>query len=844
MLEDRLTPTGDPLIDLTSPGRAIQSVNGVLTATFTEQVATSTTPVAIGDSSVINAWTYNGLFVGPTLMANPGDVLDITIVNNLPEGQTTNLHTHGLHVSPLGNSDNVLLEIEPGEDNHYNIRIPADHPQGMYWYHPHLHGVVFDQISMGLSGLLIIGRPDGGATQLNGAVQHVLTLKNALVLADQVFIPEGGQTSQTFTVNGQLLPQLDIPAGRADVFNIANIGNNAFYSLAIVQQTAAASGTTPATYSNPLSINTFAVDGNPLAKVGGGLGAMPPGRRMSFSFTPSPTATGADNAYYLVSTGLFDGFNTWPGSAASPLLLMRINFTDPAAPSTLPARGTSLTYASPPFQNYEDLRLVPEAEIAARRQVVFGVDGDFQLINGQAFSNNPLFQPRVDTVEEWTLVNPTTNMHPFHLHMNPHQVVFVDNPNGPGQPTGLPQYQDITNVPPLAVVRIRVRFTDFLGDFVFHCHRVEHEDAGMMSHVSVIPTNPYYATAANQGSRPRVNVFNSAGGALVSSFFAYSPRFLGGVNVSVGDVNGDGVYDIITGVRTNGAPHVKVIDGTKLDQVDPATGMIRNSALLGSFYAFSPRFRGGVSVAVGDISADGKGDIVVSAGPGGPPLVKVVNANSLQDVVPNGRIRANALVTEFNAYAARFSGGVNVATGDINGDGRIDIVTGKSTGQALVRVFSNNHCDTAGNMDCNQAITGMSMGVIGSFLAYDAAFRGGVNVATGNIKGFAFDDIITGKGIGGMPLVKVFSNNCCGSSSAATGHTSHGDHAELEMSRVDAFLAYDRSYRGGVRVTSLHDTSTITPYGGSRDSIVTTHDIGASMDVSTFSRTIEPPPVS
>src|SRR5262245_17432409 len=113
-LENRLAPAAfvEPPV--------IQSHNGVLTATLTEAVG----PAIVGDTTVVNAMTYNGSYVGPTLMANPGDLLDITIVNNLPAGETTNLHTHGLHVSPLGNSDDILLDIEPGESNHYRIQIP------------------------------------------------------------------------------------------------------------------------------------------------------------------------------------------------------------------------------------------------------------------------------------------------------------------------------------------------------------------------------------------------------------------------------------------------------------------------------------------------------------------------------------------------------------------------------------------------------------------------------------------------------------------------------------------------------------------------------------------------
>src|SRR5438093_309698 len=144
-LEERMTPSGQPFVE--PPVLQSDPTTHVLTATLVESVG----PAQVGDTLVTNAFTYNGSYVGPTLKVNPGDLLDITIVNQL--GEPTNLHTHGLHVSPIGNSDNVLLDIEPGESNHYRIQLPADHPQGLYWYHPHMHGFVDEQIAMGLSGL-------------------------------------------------------------------------------------------------------------------------------------------------------------------------------------------------------------------------------------------------------------------------------------------------------------------------------------------------------------------------------------------------------------------------------------------------------------------------------------------------------------------------------------------------------------------------------------------------------------------------------------------------------------------------------------------------------------------
>src|SRR5436305_204946 len=125
---------------------ALHSQNGVLSVDLFLEVGQA----QFAGMTFDNAWTYhvgqNGPpnYPGPTLYVNPGDTLRIHYVNQL--AQSTNLHTHGLHVSPLGNSDNVVLIIPPNASNDYEIKIPKNHPQGLYWYHPHFHGFVDPQI--------------------------------------------------------------------------------------------------------------------------------------------------------------------------------------------------------------------------------------------------------------------------------------------------------------------------------------------------------------------------------------------------------------------------------------------------------------------------------------------------------------------------------------------------------------------------------------------------------------------------------------------------------------------------------------------------------------------------
>jgi hypothetical protein len=248
------------------------------------------------------------------------------------------------------------------------------------------------------------------------------------------------------------------------------------------------------------------------------------------------------------------------------------------------------------------------------------------------------------------------------------------------------------------------------------------------------------AVGTGGGAPPIVNVYNSDE-TMERSFEAYDSHFTGGVHVAMADVNGDGVKDIITAPGPGGGPHIKVFDGV--------TG-----ALIFSFMAYDPAFRGGAWVAGGDVNGDGKADIITGAGDGGGPHVEVFSG-------ANG-----ALLRSFFAYDPAFRGGVTVAAGDVNGDGIADIITGAGQGGGPhVKVFD-----------------GVSGATIASFFAYDPSFRGGVFVGAGRlIAGTSTSEIITGPGVGGGPHVEMFS---------ATG------------SLLESMIVYNSPFTGGVRVAA------------------------------------------
>ncbi len=276
-------------------------------------------------------------------------------------------------------------------------------------------------------------------------------------------------------------------------------------------------------------------------------------------------------------------------------------------------------------------------------------------------------------------------------------------------------------------------------------------------------------TGADAGGGPHVRVFDAQTGILSWEFYAYDASFRGGVRVAGGDVTGDGVPDIITSPGPGLSPNIRVWDG-------------KTHALVQQFMAYVPSFVGGVYIAAGDTNGDGHADIITGADAGGGPHVKVFSGID------------GSLLQSYYAYAATFVGGVRVAAGDVNGDGKADVVTGAGAGGGPhVRVFDGTN----------------SANVLQSFMAYDTGFRGGVYVTAGDMNGDGKADIVTGPGAGGGPHVKVFNG--------------------VNLTVMESFFAYAGTYTGGVRVGVIRDTN-----GDGLPDIITTGGPGSSQIAKVF----------
>ncbi len=403
----------------------------------------------------VTARVYEGSFPGPTLRVKPGDTLRVGLANGLPAGEGTNLHTHGFHVSPRDHGDNVLLHVMPGEAFDHEYAIPADHPAGLYWYHPHLHGDSNQQVNNGMAGALIVGGGLDESPGIAGLEDRLLVLQATEFGPEGAVLPTGKQSNDTWLrlVNGQLNPTIRVRPGETQRWRILNATSGTVYNLALAGH----------------SLHQVAKDGNPFGAVWTrDRILLAPGERVEVLVQAADAGT-----FELRTLPWGEGFQAMPDAILATVVVAG----DPVALAPLP---TTLL----PFDDLGAAR--PDN----RRVLTFGVTPDgptteqsHYLVDGRTFAMDRVDQTvRLGALEEWEVRNATDEWHPFHIHVNDYQVVAVN-----GEPVPARGHEDTTLVPPMGSITMRTRFRDFTGKFVYHCHLLFHEDDGMMGIVEVVP---------------------------------------------------------------------------------------------------------------------------------------------------------------------------------------------------------------------------------------------------------------------------------------------------------------------------------------------------------------------
>jgi FtsP/CotA-like multicopper oxidase with cupredoxin domain len=454
------------------------SSNGLLDTTLTASVM----PVQVAGQTATMS-VYDGSVPGPTLRVRPGDTLRVNLVNsldNLPPGLPanspflckpmnmggaeemtcdTNLHVHGLHVSPSDNSDNIFLRVPAGESFQYEYQIRPDQPAGLYWYHPHLHGAVTNQVFGGMAAAIIVEGDFDELPGIAGVPERLLVFQATQLYPDGSVInildvpPTGPSMQKTYLrmINGQLKPTLTMQPGATERWRILNATANVTYRLQL--------------------------DGHPLhqiAKDGHSLNetwtrdeiVLSPGERAEVLIQAGQAGT-----YALRTLDIATGFNTQQEATLATLVVDG----DAVTPQPLPTTLLPL----------DDLST---AKIDQHRQITFQFDPPINPPQTIFWIDHEVFDPNRDdqvvqlnTTEEWVIRNASSTWHPFHIHINDYQVVAVN-----GQPVPVRYSEDTTGVPPFGEITMRTRFLDFPGRWVYHCHILLHEDKGMMGTVRAL----------------------------------------------------------------------------------------------------------------------------------------------------------------------------------------------------------------------------------------------------------------------------------------------------------------------------------------------------------------------
>ena len=455
----------------------------------------------------------------PTLHVRPGDVLHLKLRNDtaVPTTQatmamamgmpgtascgagqmldaTTNLHFHGTNTPPVCHQDEVLRTmVNPGETFDYHLEIPRDEPPGLCWYHPHIHGLAEAAVQGGASGALVVEGIQRLSKAARGLPQRVIVLRDQLLPAAVKVVD--GMPAWNISVNGTpiLHPDYQTPtavvhADQPEFWRVVNAAADAMFDLQVVFDGA------------PQTLQIAALDGVATESLNGSHKGIPinvshvvlaPGNRAEFILPAVPPGV---KLAQLVTQEV----DTGPDGDANPARPL-VTLTPTSGSRPVADQGSGLGTAVAAKMRFADLDLAPPT--VSRKLYFSSVDrGDdtdfFIVVDGQApklYDSHlpPAITTRQGAVEEWVIENRTGEIHSFHIH----QIHFLPlERNGVPIPRGEQQFLDVINIPywagsgPYPSVKLRMDFRGpIAGDFVYHCHILEHEDKGMMATIRVLP---------------------------------------------------------------------------------------------------------------------------------------------------------------------------------------------------------------------------------------------------------------------------------------------------------------------------------------------------------------------
>jgi len=499
----------------------------------------------------INLWSYNGQFPGPTLYANSGDTIEIILRNHLPPNSeaescptlaqqnkpncfnTTNLHFHGFHVSPssqkneqgeiIFSSDDSLIEIQPAETHKYYVKLPDYHAPGTHWYHPHRHGSTAKQMAPGMAGAIIIKESSQEENIVADSEDKVWLIQEVNTKAADIYNPAPKRNPPDFLVNGIYRPSISMQTGKMQRWRFLNgcVTPSGFLRLKLCKYSndpAAELDTSPAINGDVYPMYLIAADG--ISFYG-----TPPKEystketKEAYKFAPGNRA---DFLILLNEPGTYklitEEYPQTPATRNEVLAYIRVEapvekiaLSPDNIPAIIPGDASQYPYLEP-ITAAEIVNKNPQDPVETdpspdkKRPLTFTAsrdNGGTFKINGKKFHDpDTTYTVEVNTAEEWVLDNiPPIEKggvapHPFHIHVNPFQVVAKGEKDTQGNiqwqviPEAERIWHDTIAVEPNQPLKIWHRFATYPGEFVLHCHILIHEDQGMMYGVVVNGDGP------------------------------------------------------------------------------------------------------------------------------------------------------------------------------------------------------------------------------------------------------------------------------------------------------------------------------------------------------------------
>ena len=476
---------------------------------------------------------FNGSFLGPTLIWNKGDDIQINVTNNL--GEPTTVHWHGAHVS--AENDGGPHSVIP-DGTTWSPAFEVMNRASTIWYHPHLHMFTNMHVYQGLAGMIIVRDDEEAALDLPreyGVDDFPIVLQDRKFDVDGqlVFQPMGkGLVGDTYVINGTIDPILDAP-GQVVRLRIVNGSSGRVYNVGMgdnraMQQIASDGGLLEA----PVALTRIRLSPGERAEVLLDL-ASDIGDTLRVVNYASELTNGERGGTFAASTPL-DGVD-------STLFFVGVSDALPGAVTSIPSNLTTIT----PLLEADAVKTRPMIFNNNELGQPFGINGiglDLEVVNEVVNLND---------TEIWEVGNETGDPHPFHIHMVTFQILDRDGVAPPENERG---WKDVVFVYPSEVVRLITKFETFAdptGEFMYHCHILDHEDRGMMGQFVVVDNS----TDATEDTRPRTGellVRNYPNPFTDRTTIAYSMPSRSELKIEVFDVLGQRVKMVFDGVREQG----------------------------------------------------------------------------------------------------------------------------------------------------------------------------------------------------------------------------------------------------------------------------------------------------